>query len=103
MESTTGNQNRAMISRKAPFLSQSPKLSDYDSSTNNIIHGATDSMWASDRKHRRSTGGILCMRAGGAVYYRTRLQPKVALSSSEAELASIVEAGKATPYLRSIL
>ena len=43
------------------------------------------------------------MLAGGAVYYRTRLHPTIALSSSEAELASMVDAGKAALYLRSIL
>ena len=41
--------------------------------------------------------------AGAAVYYRTKLQPTVALLSTKAELYAMVEAGKATLYLRSIL
>jgi hypothetical protein len=68
-----------------------------------IAKGAGDSTWASDRKHRRSMGGIVFMIAGGAIYYRTRLQPTVAQSSTEAEFCNMVDAGKAALYLRSIL
>jgi hypothetical protein len=48
-------------------------------------------------------GGIVFMIAGGAIYYRTRLQPTVAQSSTEAEFCNMVDAGKAALYLRSIL
>lgn len=65
--------------------------------------GASDSTWGNDRKHRRSTSGIVFMLAGGAIYYRTRIQPTIALSSTEAELAAMADAGKAALYLRSIL
>ena len=41
--------------------------------------------------------------AGGAIYYRTRIQPTIALSSTEAEFAAMTDAGKAAIYLRSIL
>jgi hypothetical protein len=68
-----------------------------------ITKGAGDSTWASDRKHRRSMGGIVFMIAGGAIYYRTRLQPTIAQSSTEAEFCNMVDAGKAALYLRSIL
>ena len=43
-----------------------------------ITKGAGDSTWASNRKHRRSMGGIVFLLAGGAIYYRSRLQPTVA-------------------------
>jgi hypothetical protein len=68
-----------------------------------IAVGAGDSTWASDRKHRRSMGGIVFLLAGAAIYYRTQLQPTVALSSTEAEFCNMTDAGKAALYLRSIL
>ena len=43
------------------------------------------------------------MLAGAAVYYRTRLQPTIAQSSTEAEFTNMADAGKATLYLRWIL
>ena len=67
------------------------------------IKGATDATWASDRKHRRSMGGVVFLLAGGAIYYKSRLHPTIALSSTESEFASMVDAGKAALYLRSIL
>jgi hypothetical protein len=43
------------------------------------------------------------MLAGAAVYYRTRLQPAIAQSSTEAEFKNMADAGKAALYLRWIL
>jgi hypothetical protein len=68
-----------------------------------ITKGAGDSTWASDRKHRRSMGGLVFMLAAGAIYYRTRLFPTVSQSSTEAEFNTMVDAGKAALYIRSIL
>ena len=43
------------------------------------------------------------MLAGTAIYYYTRLQPTVALSSTEAEFVNMADAGKAALYIRWIL
>jgi hypothetical protein len=43
------------------------------------------------------------MLAGAAVYYRTRLQPTIAQSSTEAEFTNMADAGTAALYLRWIL
>jgi hypothetical protein len=43
------------------------------------------------------------MLAGAAIFYKTRYQPTVALSSTEAEFAAAADSGKAALYLRSIL
>ena len=48
-------------------------------------------------------GGIVLMLAGGAVYYRTHLQPTVALSSTEAEFTTMADTGKTALYIRWIL
>ena len=48
-------------------------------------------------------GGIIFFLAGGAIYYRSHLQPPVAQSSTEAEFCNMTDAGKVALYLRSIL
>ncbi len=74
-----------------------------DSHDGSTLHGSTDATWGADRSHRRSVGGIVFLYAGGAVYYRCRYLPTIALSSTEAEFASMADAGKAALYLRSLL
>jgi hypothetical protein len=63
------------------------------------ITGSCDTTWASNRTERRSMGGIVMMLAGAAVYYRTRLQPPIAQSSTKAEFTIMADAGKAASYL----
>ena len=43
------------------------------------------------------------MLAGGAVYYKSKLQSTVSTSSTEAELIAAVQAAKIAKYLRSVL
>jgi hypothetical protein len=74
-----------------------------DSHDGSKLHRATDTTWGADRSHRRSAGGVVFLCAGGAVYHRCRCLPTVALSSTEAEFASMADAGKAVLYLRSLL
>jgi hypothetical protein len=80
------------------------KLKDYMDMDDPLrTKGASDSTWGNDRRHRRSTGGVVFLLAGGAVYYRTRLQATVAQSSTEAEFGFMTDAGKAALYIRSIM
>jgi hypothetical protein len=69
-----------------------------DSHDLSTLHGATDATWGADRSHRRSVGGIVFLYAGECRYL-----PTIALSSTEAEFASMADAGKAALYLRSLL
>jgi hypothetical protein len=69
----------------------------------NRLHAYVDSDWGSDRSHRRSVTGIAIMMAGGVIAYKSKYQPTIALSSTEAEFTAAAEAGKTTLYLRSIL
>ena len=57
------------------------------------------SNWAGDISHRRSISGMCLCFAGALVVYRTRFQPTVYQSSTEAELIAAVEAGKLALYL----
>jgi hypothetical protein len=67
------------------------------------LHAYVDSDWGSDRTHRRSVTGLVIMMAGGVIAYKSKYQPTIALSSTEAEFTAAAEAGKTTLYLRSIL
>jgi deoxyuridine 5'-triphosphate nucleotidohydrolase len=68
-----------------------------------LLHGAVDSDWAGDTKHRKSVSGIILRLAGGTIYYKTKYQDTVALSTTEAEFTAACDAGKAILYVRSIL
>ena len=48
-------------------------------------------------------GGVALLMAVAAVYYRTNLQPTIALSSTESEFTNMADAGKAALYIRWIL
>ena len=64
----------------------------------------SDSDWGSDASHRRSVTGSIILLSGAAVlYYTTKYQKAVALSSTEAEFVSASDTGKAAIYLRTIL
>ncbi|EJK69950.1 hypothetical protein THAOC_08742 [Thalassiosira oceanica] len=67
------------------------------------IVGYVDADWASCTKTRRSVTGVCIRLAGGTVAYKSRLQPTVAQSSTEAEFMGANDAGKTILFLRSIL
>jgi hypothetical protein len=50
-----------------------------------------------------STGGYLTMMGGGALSWKSKLQPVVTLSTCEAEFIEAVEAGKEILWLRNLL
>lgn len=62
-----------------------------------------DDDWAGDLSTRRSTTGYIFVLAGGAVSWRSRLQPTVALSSTEAEYRAVTEAGQELMWLRNMM
>jgi hypothetical protein len=66
-------------------------------------HAYVDSDWATCTKTRRSMTGITIKLAGGTIAYKTKLQPTVALSSTEAEFMAACDAGKMILFVRSIM
>lgn len=62
-----------------------------------------DADWAGDPNTRRSTTGYVFKLAGGPLSWKSRLQPTVALSSTEAEYRAITEAGQELLWLRTML
>jgi hypothetical protein len=71
--------------------------------TSDILKAATDSDWGGDSQHRKSVTGFIIKLAGGCVYYKSRFQPTIALSSTEAEFVAATDTGKAILYIRTIL
>ena len=67
------------------------------------LFGAVDSDYAGDTTHRKSVSGIVLRLAGGTIFYKTKYQDTIALSSTEAEFVAAAEAGKYILYVRTIL
>lgn len=75
-------------------------LSDSDSL---ILEGYCDADWANDKDTRRSTTGYLFKLAGGSISWASKLQPTVALSSTEAEYMALSAGVQEALYLRQLL
>jgi Reverse transcriptase (RNA-dependent DNA polymerase)/GAG-pre-integrase domain len=67
------------------------------------LTGYVDAAYGTDSTTRRSVTGLAFTFCGGAVAYRSKLQPIVATSSTEAEFIAAVQAAKMAKYLRSVL
>ena len=67
------------------------------------LRGDVDSDWAGDNKHRRSISGYALTLAGASIYYKSKFQECISLSSTEAEFQAACEAAKSILYVRSIL
>lgn len=65
--------------------------------------GHVDADWAGDKDTRISTTGYVFKLFGGAISWRSKLQPTVALLSTEAEYRSTTEAGQEATWLRRLL
>jgi hypothetical protein len=68
-----------------------------------MTHIYSESNWATCVKTRCLFTG-LCMRlAGGTIVYKTKFQPTVALSLTEAKFMAACDAGKMSLCIRSVL
>ena len=67
------------------------------------VVGYADADWASDKDTRRSVTAYLFKLGGAAVSWASKLQPTVALSSTEAEYMSACAAVQEAIYLRLLL
>jgi hypothetical protein len=65
--------------------------------------GYVDASHATDLPTRRSVTGTVFTLCGGAIAYRSKLQPTVSTSSTEAEFIAAVAAAKTAKYLRTVL
>jgi hypothetical protein len=67
------------------------------------LKGYSDSDWGGDLDTSRSTTGYLFMFGGGPVSWNSRLQPTVALSTSEAEYMALCATVMEATYLKQLL
>ena len=67
-----------------------------------MITGYSDADWAGDRDSRRSTTGFIFMMCGGPIAWKTKLQPSVALSTTEAEIMALAAAVQEGVWLRRL-
>ncbi len=68
-----------------------------------VAHAYADSNWATCVKTRCSFGGSCIRLAGGTIAYKTKFQPTVAGSLTEAEFMSAYDTGKMILFICSIL
>ena len=67
------------------------------------VVGYADADWASDKETRRSVTGYLFTLNGGAISWASKLQPTVALSSSESEYMAACYAAQEAIHLRRLM
>ena len=65
--------------------------------------GFCDADWGSDRDTRRSTTACVYMLSGAAISWANKLQPNVALSSTEAEYMAVSAAVQEAIFLRGLM
>jgi len=66
------------------------------------LTGYSDSDWGADIDTRRSTSGYVFFLAGGPITWKSKLQPTVALSSTEAEYMALTPAAQEAISLREL-
>ena len=68
-----------------------------------LVLGYADADWGGDLDTRRSTTGYIFKVYGGVVAWRSRRQPTVALSTTEAEYMASADAARQATWLRLLL
>lgn len=67
------------------------------------VCGYADSDWAEDRTDRRSTSGYTYRIGDGAISWKSKKQPTVSLSSTEAEYKALSDSCKEALWLQNLL
>ena len=97
------NQNQDLPPPTDSFETECDKCEAKIQDESGKLKAATDSDWGGDTKHRRSITGLVIKLAGGCIYYKSKFQPTIALSSTEAEFVAATDTAKSILYIRSIL
>ena len=67
-----------------------------------VLDMYSDSDYASETSSRKSTSGLICKFAGGAITWKSKLQQCVALSTTEAEFVAASEAAREVIWLAQL-
>ena len=85
-------------------LPSDPALPTFpEASQPTLLTGYVDAAHATDLLTLRSITGLVFMFCGGPIAYKSKIQPTVSTSSTEAEFLAAVHAAKIAKYLRSTL
>jgi hypothetical protein len=85
----TGTKHLGLVYRRGPLALQLQAFADAD--------------FAGCLQTRRSTSGILINLAGAPIYFKSKRQKSVALSTAEAELVSLTECAREVKALRNLM
>ena len=86
-----------------PEIEIDQSLPDFPRHKLGELVGFVDAAHATELRTRRSITGLIFTFAGGAVAFKSKVQPTVSTSSTEAEFIAAVQAAKIAKYFRSIL
>ena len=78
-----------------------PQTREHENATE--VRATVNSDYVGDTTHRKSVTGIIVMLVEVCVYYKTRFQATVSLSTTDAEFIVVVDAAKAILYICSTL
>ena len=99
----TAHQNELQLGPPPPISSNKQDLlmsAPRPEHAANIAHAYADSDWGTCVKTRRSFGGSVIRLAGGTIAYKSKFQPTVAGSSTEAEFMAAYDTGKMILFIR---
>ena len=85
------------------FLEPDPDLPPFPSMALDELLACLDAAHATDLRTRRSVTGLVVFYCGAAIAWKSRVQPIVATSSTEAEFYAAVTVAKIVKYLRYVL
>lgn len=68
-----------------------------------ILEGYSDADHGGDTTTGRSTTGVVCIYAGGAISWSSQRQPSVAISTTEAEVVAASEAARELVWLKRLI
>ena len=85
------------------WLEEDPSLPPFPSFHRDELVAFLDAAHATELRTRRSVTGYVLLFGNTAIAWKSRVQPVVATSSTEAEFYAAVTCAKAAKYLRSVL
>jgi hypothetical protein len=102
----TGEEHITACKRVFRYMKETMELGityGKDVRKGSVVVGYCDSDYAGDPDTRKSTTAYVFMLGGGAITWASKLQPTVAISSSEAEYMALAAAVQDAIYLRQLL
>jgi hypothetical protein len=93
------------VLKHTPIRSQPTDRIDEHVPTENLttLYGYSDADWAMDIRNRRSIYGMVFFLSGAVVAWKTRVQPKVALSNAESDLLAAIDTGRLGLFIQPVL